>query len=379
MSLSSASSEETDVPLSALTTLRVGGPARRLVRAGTTDDLVETALALWGEGEDVLVVGGGSNLVAGDDGVDATVLVPSARGIEDLSGAPAGRVRLRVEAGEPWDDLVAYCVERGLAGIEALSGIPGSTGAAPIQNIGAYGQEVGTSVVAVHFLDYLTGDLMRLPVAELGLGYRTSIFKRGRQGIVTAVEFELDAPTAGGAPLSSPIAYAQLASALGVPLGDRVPLAELREAVLALRRSKGMVLDPADADSVSAGSFFTNPVVTERFARTLPEAAPRWPTSGEDADTIASLGEPIPAPAEHEHRVKLSAAWLIEHAGIPRGYTLPGSKASISTKHSLAIVNRGGATAEEIAELARFVRALVQTEYGVLLQPEPVLVGGVRI
>jgi UDP-N-acetylmuramate dehydrogenase len=378
MTLSSATTEETDLALSSLTTLRVGGPAARVIRAGTADDLVEAARDLWNEGEEWLVIGGGSNLVAADEGVDATVLVPAARGIADLPGAPEGRIRLRVDAGEPWDDLVAYCVERGLAGIEALSGIPGSTGAAPIQNIGAYGQEVGTSVVAVDFLDYLTGERTRLPVAELGLGYRTSVFKRGRQGIVTAVELELDAPSTGPA-LSSPIAYAQLASALGVALGDRVPLGELREAVLALRRSKGMVLDPADPDSVSAGSFFTNPVVTEKFSRTLPPTAPRWPTSGEDADTIASLGEELPAPAVHEHRVKLSAAWLIEHAGVSRGFALPGSRAGISTKHTLAIVNRGGATAEEIAELARYVRARVQIEFGVLLQPEPILVGGLQI
>src|SRR4051812_15482935 len=224
MTLSSPSTEGTDLALSSLTTLRVGGPAARVIRAGTADDLVEAARDLWTEGEEWLVIGGGSNLVAADEGVDATVLVPAARGIADLPEAPEGRIRLRVDAGEPWDDLVAYCVERGLAGIEALSGIPGSTGAAPIQNIGAYGQEVGASVVAVDFLDYVSGELVRLPVAELGLGYRTSVFKRGRQGIVTAVEFDLAAPDGGSSgPLSAPIAYAQLASALGVELGDRVP------------------------------------------------------------------------------------------------------------------------------------------------------------
>ncbi|WP_210480231.1 UDP-N-acetylmuramate dehydrogenase [Naasia sp. SYSU D00948] len=362
--------EEEDVALASLTTLRVGGPARRVVRAGSAVELVEAALDVWSDGEPWLVVGGGSNLVPSDEGFDGTVLLPVGRGIRTLDPSPDGRVLLRVDAGEPWDDLVAFCVDEGLAGMEALSGIPGSTGAAPIQNIGAYGQELGASVVAVEFLDYATGDLSRLPAAELGLGYRTSVFKRGRQGIVTEVEFELTASE-----LSAPVRYAQLANALGVELGDRVPLRELRDAVLDLRRSKGMVLDPGDPDSVSAGSFFTNPVVGESFARTLPAEAPRWPVGGEDADVIASLGDPIAAPVPHEHRVKLSAAWLIERSGVTRGFSLPGSRAAVSSKHSLAIVNRGGATAEEIAELARFIRARVQTEFGVLLQPEPVLVG----
>ncbi len=362
--------EEEDLPLASLTTLRVGGPARRVVRAGSAVELVEAALDMWSDGEPWLVVGGGSNLVPSDDGFEGTVLVPSGRGIRQLDPSPDGRVLLRVDAGEPWDDLVAFCVDRGLAGIEALSGIPGSTGAAPIQNIGAYGQELGASLVAVEFLDYLTGDLARIPAAELGLGYRTSVFKRGREGVVTEVELELTASD-----LSAPIRYAQLAGALGVELGDRVPLRALRHAVLALRRSKGMVLDPTDPDSVSAGSFFTNPVVSERFARTLPSEAPQWPVGGEDGDAIASLGDPVAAPDPHVHRMKLSAAWLIEHSGVRRGFALPGSRASTSSKHSLAIVNRGGATAEEIAELARYIRARVQTEFGVLLQPEPVLVG----
>jgi UDP-N-acetylmuramate dehydrogenase len=195
--------------------------------------------------------------------------------------------------------------------------------------------------------------------------------------VVTAVELDLSAPLAGEAGLSRPIRYAQLAATLDVRLGDRAPLAEVRAAVIQLRRRKGMVLDPGDPDSASAGSFFTNPVVSERFARTLPSDAPRWPADPDDADRVVALGESV-APVEeheHEHRVKLSAAWLIEHAGVGRGFALPGSRAAISGKHSLALVNRGGATAEEILELARYVRARVQIEFGVLLQPEPVLVG----
>jgi UDP-N-acetylmuramate dehydrogenase len=303
------------------------------------------------------------------------VLRTAVRGIAEVPGSAPGRVRLRVEAGTPWDDLVAYTVERGLAGIEALSGIPGSTGAAPIQNIGAYGQEVGATLVAVDFLDYLSGAHERLAAGELELGYRTSVFKRGRQGIVTAAEFEL---VAGG--LGAPVAYAQLARSLEVAIGDRVPVLDVREAVLELRRSKGMVLDEADPDSRSAGSFFTNPIVSERFARTLPDAAPRWPVRSEDPDLVLPLGVDLPAelperlPGEAP-QVKLSAAWLIEHAGITRGFALPGSRAGISGKHSLAIVNRGGATAAEVVELARYVQAMVQGEFGLLLHPEPVLVG----
>lgn len=366
-----------DVLLSALTTLGVGGPVRRLVRADTGEELRDAALETWGEGEDWLVVGGGSNLVAADEGFDGTVLLAAARGIADEPTAAPGRVRLRVEAGEPWDDLVAYAVERGLSGIEALSGIPGSTGAAPIQNIGAYGQELGATLAAVDFLDFETAEAARVPATELGLGYRTSVFKRGRRGVITAVELDLSVTHSGQRALGGPIRYAQLASALGVGLGERAPLGAVRAAVLELRRGKGMVLDPGDPDSASAGSFFTNPIVSERFARTLPADAPRWPTQPEEPDRIVPLGEPLPAVEqhEHEHRIKLSAAWLIEHAGVTRGFALPGSRAAISGKHSLALTNRGGATAEEIVELARYVRARVQIEFGVLLQPEPVLVG----
>jgi UDP-N-acetylmuramate dehydrogenase len=372
----SSSSTERGAPaetLAALTTLQVGGPARDLIRADTSAELVEAARGVWGEGEDWLVLGGGSNIVMADEGFDGTVLLAASRGVREVPGGHG--VRLRVEAGEPWDDLVAYCVERGLAGMEALSGIPGSTGAAPIQNIGAYGQEVGSSLVAVEFLDFLTGELARIPATDLGLGYRTSVFKRGRLGVVTAVELELEPGPVGGDALGAPVRYGQLASALGVELGARVPVRRVREAVLDLRRGKGMVLDAADPDSVSAGSFFTNPVVSERFARTLPADAPRFPTGPVDAAVVVPLGEALPLVERREVSVKLSAAWLIEHAGVRRGFALPGSRAAISGKHTLALTNRGGATAEEIVELARFVRARVQIEFGVLLQPEPVLVG----
>jgi UDP-N-acetylmuramate dehydrogenase len=377
----------TDLPtadpvLANLTTLRVGGPAERLIEARDTDELVAATLDVWADGDEWMILGGGSNIVAADEGFAGTVIRTANRGIAELPGEP-GRVRLRVEAGEGWDDLVAATVERGLAGMEALSGIPGSVGAAPIQNIGAYGQEAADTLVAVHFLDYLTGDEERIPAGDLALGYRTSIFKQGRQGVVTAVEFDLE-PGEGSDGVGAPVRYAQLASALGVELGARAPLGAVRNAVLGLRRSKGMVLAPDDPESVSAGSFFTNPMVTERFSRTLPDDAPRWPVRPEDGPVVVPLGEaaqvPIAQPAlveqpQDEPSVKLSAAWLIERAGVSRGFALPGSRASVSRKHTLALVNRGGATAEEVLELARYIQAMVQSEFGVLLRPEPLILG----
>lgn len=358
--------------LSELTTMRVGGPAARLVTPTTPQQLVDATIEAWASGDDWLILGGGSNVVIADDGFDGTVIVAGTRGIERL-GAEGDRVHLRVQAGEPWDALVAHTVSQGWAGLEALSGIPGSSGAAPIQNIGAYGQELSSTLVAIEFLDYLTGALERVPASELALDYRTSSLKQGRQGLVVSIELELVA--SGG--LSEPIAYPQLASALGVELGARVPLDTVRGSVLALRASKGMVLDPADPDSVSCGSFFTNPIVSENFARSLPVDAPRWLLTPEPRDVAVPLGQqPAEPPAlPIDPHVKLSAAWLIERAGVDRGFALPGSRAAISSKHSLAITNRGGATAAEIAELARFIQARVIAQFGVELHLEPNLVG----
>jgi UDP-N-acetylmuramate dehydrogenase len=390
--------------LADLTTLRVGGPAREIVRATTRDELAAAARAAWGDDEPLFVLGGGSNVVFGDDGFDGTVLHVGTRGITRLPAAHAAAVpampasdadrlrslsrslrppqlreavHLRVEAGEPWDDLCAHAVDQGWAGIEALSGVPGSCGAAPIQNIGAYGQELAATLTAVEFLDRATGATSRVPASALQLGYRTSVFKQGREGVVLAIELQLHGAGEGRPALSAPVAYAQLADALGVPLGSRVPIAALRETVLQLRGRKGMVLDPDDPDSVSVGSFFTNPIVSESFARSLPASAPRWPTTDDVPDVVVPLGQqapPRPAP-DQEPRVKLSAAWLIEHAGVHRGFRLPGSRAHLSTKHTLAVVNGGNATAEEVLQLARYIRNLVQIEFGVLLQPEPTLVG----
>jgi UDP-N-acetylmuramate dehydrogenase len=353
----------------------VGGVPERVVRPETTEELVGAARDVWASGDNWLLLGGGSNTVASDDGFDGTVIRIATRGIERI---PAdGVVRLRVQAGESWDELVAHTVREGWSGIEALSGIPGLVGAAPVQNIGAYGQELSSTLVAIDFLDFATGEVRRMTAAELGLGYRTSVFKQGIAGIVLAVELELaENDEVTGAALSRPIGYSQLADALGVTIGARVPAVELRRAVLRLRASKGMILDAADPDSVSAGSFFTNPIVSENFARGLPSDAPRWPTEPERPAQVLPLGTQIPAaPASGEYLVKLSAAWLIEHSGIVRGFALPGSGAAISSKHTLSIINRGHATADDIVQLANFVQTRVMSEFGVLLQPEPVLIG----
>lgn len=342
--------------LSALTTLRVGGPAERLLEPATEAELVETLVSVWSDDEPWLLLGGGSNLLVGDGGIEGTVIRVCTSGVERLPSDEPGQVRLRVQAGESWDGLVAMTVERGWAGLEALSGIPGTVGASPVQNIGAYGQELSDTLLAVEFLDEGAPEPVRLTAADLELGYRTSIIKQGRRGAVLAVEFGLEEAGAGG--IGAPVAYAQLASALGLALGERVSLVQVRETVLRLRAAKGMVLNPTDPDTASAGSFFTNPLVTSTFAEGLPSEAPRWPVVAPGADLV-----------------KLSAAWLIERAGIARGFALPGSRAAVSSKHTLALTNRGGATAAQVAELARFVQSRVLAEFGVLLHPEPVVVG----
>jgi len=362
--------------LAEFTTLRVGGPAEHLIEATTSDELVDAVLAADASGRHWIVLGGGSNVLIGDEGVPGTVVLVRSRGIERLPDAEGSRrpVRLRVQAGEPWDELVAHTVENGWAGIEALSGIPGSTGAAPIQNIGAYGQELAESLVAVEVLDLASGERRRIPAPELRLGYRTSAIKQGWSAIVLSVDFALERTDYAR---SRPVAYAQLADSLGVDIGDRAPLVGVRAATLSLRSGKGMVLDENDPDSVSAGSFFTNPIVSESFARTLPADAPRWPQQPEPASLAVPLGAgPVPPPAPAESTVKLSAAWLIEHAGITRGFALPGSAASVSKKHTLALTNaRGQATASEIAQLANYIQTRVMSEFGVVLYPEPVFIG----
>lgn len=361
-----------------LTTLRIGGPAAEFVAPETRKQLIDTARVVWATGDDWLALGGGSNLVVADAGVPGTVIHVVTKGIERL---PGDGVVLRVQAGESWDSLVLATVEQSWAGIEALSGIPGTCGAAPIQNIGAYGQELSSSLRSIEFLDYLTGDLVVLSAAELEFGYRRSALKGGRAGIVVSIDLALSENSDA---LSDPIGYPQLATALGVAAGARLPLAKVRAAVLSLRASKGMLLDPTDPDSVSVGSFFTNPIVSAGFARSLPLEVPRWPVEAGAVDEVAPTITPLEAydpshldasPVAESRGVKLSAAWLIEHSGVARGFRLPGSRAAVSSKHSLAIVNTGDATAAQVAELARYMQTRVLGAYGVVLQPEPVLVG----
>jgi UDP-N-acetylmuramate dehydrogenase len=383
-----------------LTTIRVGGAPRELFEATTREQLIAIMTEVWASNEPWLLLGGGSNTVVADEGFDGTLVLIRTRGISEVTTSyvvPEGRaasgpdaptshegsIVLRVQAGEPWDAVVEFAVSHGLAGIEALAGIPGSTGATPVQNIGAYGQEVADVISSVEFLDYLTGEVENIPAAALGFGYRDSIFKRGRLGVVLSVDFALtpswrsDAVSEATA-LSLPIAYPQLADALGVAVGARAELTRVREAVLALRASKGMVLDANDTDTVSVGSFFVNPIVTESFARTLPAGAPRYPVEAPVAQRVTPLDGSAPTVVpgvEGPTLVKLSAAWLIEAAGVKKGFGVPGSGAAISSKHTLAITNRGGATSDDIAGLAHYVQALVQSHFGVILRPEPNLIG----
>ena len=369
-------------PLASLTTLGVGGEPRTLVRVTTRDELITAALEAFDD-ELWLVIGGGSNVLAGDGPFDGTVVQIATEGIEVVEDGDV--VRVVVQAGHNWDAFVAYAVSRGWAGIEALSGIPGTVGATPVQNIGAYGQEVSEVITRVEFLDAATGDVSWLDASELGFDYRASVFKArpgeptpDRIGVVLAVEFALDQRDGS----SRPVRFAQLATALGVAEGAEVPLADVRQQVLTLRAAKGMVLDSADPDTRSAGSFFVNPIVSNRAAAALPGDAPRWPVDPDEPDLVVPLSElanyahliaePI---AASDRQVKLSAAWLIEHAGIRKGYSIPGSQAAVSSKHTLAITNRGKATAEEIAQLARFIQSRVQSEFGIWLEPEPVRFG----
>ncbi|WP_067794826.1 UDP-N-acetylmuramate dehydrogenase [Actinomadura formosensis] len=346
-----------EVNLAGYTTLRLGGPARRFVEATTEAELVAAIRAADDEGEPVLVLGGGSNLVVSDDGFPGTVVHIGTRGTE-RTAAEGGTVHVRAQAGEDWDPFVARCVADGLAGVECLSGIPGRVGATPIQNVGAYGQDVSETIIEVRAYDRESRAVVTLDRAACRFTYRHSVFKGNDRYVVLDVTYALHE-----AEESQPIAYAELARKLGVRPGERVTLKEARDAVLELRRGKGMVLDAADPDTRSAGSFFTNPVLDpEQLAELQRRVAERL---GPDAT--------FPRYPETGDRVKTSAAWLIDRAGFAKGHVL--GPARISTKHTLALTNPGGASTADLLALAREVRAGVRDAFGVELVNEPVLVG----
>jgi len=343
--------EEHDVALSELTTMRVGGPARRLVTVETADELVETVREVDDADEPLLLLAGGSNLVISDEGFAGSVVRIATRGIQ-VESAESGSITLRVAAGEVWDEVVGRAVEQGWSGIEALSGIPGCVGATPLQNVGAYGQEVAQTIASVRVWDRGEKRVRTFANADCRFTYRHSLFKEEPRYVVLEVMFRLRLGT-----LSEPISYPDLARALGARAGERVPLADAREAVLAQRRQRGMVLDAEDHDTWSCGSFFTNPVMSIGSYAALQaraRAVPRFDAPG--------------------GRVKTSAAWLIDQAGFGKGYGLPGPVA-LSTKHVLAITNRGSATAADVVALAREIRNGVHDAFGVSLVNEPVLTG----
>jgi UDP-N-acetylmuramate dehydrogenase len=333
--------------LAPLTTLRLGGPARRLVDATSAGAVVDAVRAADAAGDPLLLLGGGSNVVIADDGWPGTVVHVANAG-HGVRRGPDGSVLLTVEAGSDWEDVVVATVADGLGGLECLSGIPGRTGATPVQNVGAYGVEVADLLVDIDLYDRRTGAVRsHVPAAELGLAYRTSVLKGRDDAVVLRVRFTLP-----GTGASAPVRYPELARTLGVEPGAQVPAAVAREAVLDLRRRKGMVLDAGDHDTWSAGSFFTNPVLPEADA---PDGAPCFP---------AGPG-----------LVKVPAAWLIEQAGFRRGHPGPGGRVALSDKHVLALTNRGTGTTADLLALAREVRDGVLSHWGVKLVPEPVLVG----
>lgn len=330
------------------TTFRLGGPAARWLEPETEADLIAAVAAADAAGEPVLILGGGSNVLVADAGFEGTVVhTARLRGVRDQDVAACSGAFVEVACGEPWDAFVASRVEAGHAGIEALSGIPGLAGATPIQNVGAYGQEVSQTIARVRCWDRTQREVRTFSAIECGFGYRDSRFKaEAGRWLVLSVSFQFRLGES-----SAPVRYAELAAALGVEPGERAPLAQVRRAVLELRRGKGMVLDPDDHDTWSAGSFFTNPVLAD--ASLLPAGAPAYPQPGGG--------------------LKTSAAWLIEHAGFSRGYG--SGLARVSNKHTLALTNRGGARAAEVVQLAREIRDGVEEAFGVRLAPEPVLVG----
>ena len=334
--------------LSNFTTLKVGGPAQKIVHAHTEDELVEFVKAADKAGEQVLILGGGSNLLISDAGFAGTVIRVESKGNAlDYDACSGGMIE--VSAGEDWDKFVALTIEKGFADLESLSGIPGTIGGAPIQNIGAYGHEVSETIARVKAYDRTKGEITTFTNEQCRFSYRNSVFKAeaGRY-VILNVTFQLRKGEQ-----SLPITYAELAKFLSINIGDRAPVVEVRKAVLQLRGRKGMLIDAGDVNSNSAGSFFVNPILNKEIADKLPADAPRWPQT--------------------DGRVKTSAAWLMEHAGVSKGEKLAG--AQISSKHVLALTNSGDATAGDIIELAKMARAKVFKKFGVKLEAEVQLVG----
>lgn len=356
------------VRLSELTTLRLGGPAPDLVTVTNADEIADVVGAADRAGSGVLVLGGGSNLVIADRGIDTPVVRIGVRGIRvdvGVTKSADGSSEVTIGAGENWDEVVAELTGKGFVEFAPLSGIPGSAGATPIQNVGAYGSEIAEVLTGVTVYDRAAGLVRDMPATELGLGYRHSVLRGTDLAVVSAITVRLHRGDVR-------VRYAELARTLGVQIGAAVPPAQVRAAVLELRRKKGMVLDPDDPDTYSVGSFFTNPIVGKDQARVVDEAIkarfgpavsyPAYPVTGPD-------GQADPA-----GRVKLSAAWLIERAGFSKGFAGPGGRVALSTKHTLALTNRGGSTADLIA-LARQIRDGVRGAFTISLQPEPMLIG----
>ncbi len=351
----------TQTLLSSLTTAGVGGPAARYVEARTEAEIIDAVRTADAAGEQVLILGGGSNLLVADGGFAGTVVKIASEGFTVNAEDSCGGVAVVVQAGHNWDALVEHAVRHAWSGIEALSGIPGATGGTPVQNVGAYGADVSQTIAAVRTWDRQRNAVQTFTNSELKFGYRDSILKQttvsgSPRYVVLTVEFQLPLGR-----MSAPIRYAELARALGVEVGQRAYSNDVRREVLRLRASKGMVWDAGDRDTYSTGSFFTNPIVPAETADRLPADAPRFPAGAEGM-------------------VKLSAAWLIDRAGFGKGFGLEpdsvsGGRASLSTKHTLAITNRGGASTDDVLAIAREVRSGVADRFGIELHPEPLLIG----
>lgn len=339
---------EPAAPLAPLTTLKVGGSADQLITVTTEAELIDAVSASDAAGRPVLILAGGSNVVISDEPFVGDVIHVHTRGVDVVDRSDCAGVTLTVAAGEPWDDVVSHAVGQGWVGIEALSGIPGSAGATPIQNVGAYGQEVAQTIAQVRTFDRQDKVIKTFAAADCDFGYRSSMFRHNDRWLVLDVTFQLALGT-----MSTPVAYAELAQALSIEVGQRAPLADVRSAVLDLRQSKSMVINATDPDAQSAGSFFTNPLLTAEQAANLPAAAPRWPAS--------------------QGQIKTSAAWLIEQAGFVRGFR--SGSAGISSKHTLALTTQSPASAADVIALARLIIDSVDQAFGIVLSVEPTLVG----